>query len=81
LLAAWRDQPNPPPSPDILEEIDRQQRVVHVFVTWDEWADLDAQTRSEMIVEALQDVKGEEAVLDLSIAMGLTAAEAARLGR
>ena len=81
LVAAWREQDNPAPSPDILEETDGQQRVVHVFVTWDEWADLDAQTRSEMIVEALQEVKGEAAVLELTIAMGLTRAEAARLGR
>jgi hypothetical protein len=34
-----------------------------------------------MIVEALQEVKGEAAVLELTIAMGLTRAEAAQLGR
>lgn len=81
LVAAWREQENPAPSPDILEETDRQQRVVHVFVTWDEWRDIDAQTRSEMIVQALQEVKGEAAVLELTIAMGLTSDEASRLGR
>ena len=34
-----------------------------------------------MIVEAMQDVRGEASVLELSLAMGLTAEEAARLHR
>jgi hypothetical protein len=52
---------------------------VHVTVTWDAWADLDAQTRSEIIVDAFQEVKGEAAIVDLALAMGLTSAEADRL--
>jgi hypothetical protein len=79
LIDEWTGRsPGEGNAPDILEETDRQGRVVRVVVTWDEWADLDAQTRSEIIVEALQSAKGDEAVLDLALAMGLTVVEAAR---
>jgi hypothetical protein len=58
-----------------LEETDAQNRIIHVTVTWDEWSDLDAQTRSEMIVDALQGREGQAAVVELTLAMGLTHAE------
>jgi len=79
LVAEWNDQQSDPPRPDILQETDRNGNVVHVYVTWDEWADLDAQTRSELIVDALQKAKGDAAVLELTLAMGLTPEESARL--
>jgi hypothetical protein len=52
---------------------------MHVVVTWDAWADVDAQTRSEIIVDAFQAVKGQEAIANLTLAMGLTSGEAGRL--
>ncbi len=79
LLDEWSGRPGAAPLPDILEEKDALGRVVHVTVTWDDWGDLDAQTRSELIVDAFLAAKGEAAVVDLSLAMGLTGAEAARL--
>ena len=81
LVAEWSETGGSAPAPDIMEEEDAQGRVVHVIVTWDDWADLDAQTRSELIVEAFKEVKGEAAIIDLILAMGLTKAEAARLAR
>lgn len=81
LIDEWSGRPGPAPLPDILEEKDGRGRVVHVKVTWDEWADLDAQTRSELIVDAFQAVKGEPAIVDLTLAMGLTSGEAARLAK
>ncbi|HEY5962327.1 MAG TPA: hypothetical protein VIV60_37480 [Polyangiaceae bacterium] len=81
LVDEWSGRPGEEPLPDILEERDARSRVIHVTVTWDEWSDLDAQTRSELIVDALQAVKGEAAVVELTLAMGLTRAEAARLAR
>ena len=80
LVAEWRGLPSQAPVPDIEEETDARDGVVHVVVTWDEWEDLNAQTRSEMIVDAFQIVKGQAAVSDLTLAMGLTSAEAKRLG-
>jgi hypothetical protein len=82
LIAEWQrdpQQPAPSGAPDIVEETDARDRVLHVVVTWDEWADLDAQTRSEIIVDAFQAVKEPAAIDDLALAMGLTSAEAGRL--
>jgi hypothetical protein len=79
LVAEWRGEPGPAPVPDIEEETDTRDRVVHVVVTWDEWADLDAQTRSEIIVDAFQAVKGTDAAVDLTLATGLSSAEARRM--
>lgn len=81
LIDEWQGRSGVQPVPDILEETDSQNRIVHVTVTWDAWSDLDAQTRSEMIVDALQAVKGEAAVVELTLAIGLTHAEATRLTR
>jgi hypothetical protein len=79
LIVEWNSPGSPVgTAPDILEEKDHRGRLVNVLVTWDDWADLDAQTRSEMIVDALQAVRGKEAVLELALAMGLTKAEATR---
>ncbi len=81
LIAEWREEAaQAGAAPEIVEETNAAQKLVHVYVIWDDWADIDAQTRSEMIVDALQEVRGTAAVLDLSIAMGLTPAEAKRIG-
>jgi hypothetical protein len=82
LIAEWRrdpQQPAPAGAPDIEEETDARDQVLHVVVTWDEWADLDAQTRSEIIVDAFQAVKEAPAIANLTLAMGVTTAEAGRL--
>jgi hypothetical protein len=79
LVAEWRGDAGSPPAPDIDEETDARDRVMHVVVTWDAWSDVDAQTRSEIIVDAFQAVKGQEAITNLTLAMGLTSGEAGRL--
>jgi len=78
LIAEWRGESVEGDGPSILEETNAKGRVVHVIVTWDAWAAFDGLVRSEMIVDAFQAVRGEPAVVDLSLAMGLTRAEAAR---
>jgi hypothetical protein len=81
LAAEWRNPGDPGPgAPDILRETDTKGRVVHIYVTWDDWEDLDPQVRSEMIVDVFQEIEGESAVIDLTLAMGLTGQEARRLG-
>lgn len=81
LVAEWREEGGEAPNPDIEELANGQGRTTQVIVIWDAWADLDAQTRSEMIVDAFQAVRGADAIVDLSLAMGLTRAEATRLRR
>ena len=81
LVDEWLERGGTPPAPDINQETDAQGRLVNVVVSWDEWADLDAQTRSELIVDALREAKGVEAVQELALAMGITSAEGVRLAR
>ena len=81
LVDEWKGAPGAggPGSPDILEEADRHGRVLSVYVTWDDWAKLDDDSRSEMIFEAFQEAKGEDAAEYLAFAMGMTKAEAKRV--
>lgn len=80
LEAEWSGAETPEPRPDITEEIDRQSRVLRVRVVWDAWSDVPADVQSEMIVRALRQKHGEDAVLHLSIALGLTIREAKSAG-
>ncbi len=79
LVKEWR---NPQPGagqPVILEERDAAQRLVHVYVVWDEWQSLEADERAEVVLEACKEAKGSDVTLDVTVAMGLTPAEADRL--
>ncbi len=81
LIEEWQERGTVEPRPDIREELDRAgQHVVHVYVVWEEWQDLDHQRRSEVITDAFIEVKDEDAILYLTVAMGLTQAEAKRMG-
>jgi hypothetical protein len=78
LVAEWRNLDAQEPKPLIYQEEDDQGVVVHVYVVWDDWGDLDQLERSEIITEAyweVFDVKG----LALTVAMGLTPEEAKRM--
>ncbi|MDQ2730731.1 MAG: hypothetical protein M3Y56_03650, partial [Armatimonadota bacterium] len=52
---------------------------VHLYVIWSDWAELNQQERSEIIMEAFEDVNGLENVLNVTVAMGLTPVEAKRM--
>ena len=81
LTTEWREEKwnGTGTAPEIEEQTDKKGRVLRLIVVWNDWADLEAQKRSEMIVDAFKAVRGEGAIADLSIAMGLTTAEAERL--
>ncbi len=81
LLAEW-DNTNAtaPGAPEIREETDRAGNVVHVYVIWDEWRNLDQLQRSELITDAFISKYGEQAINHFTVAMGLTADEARRMG-
>ncbi len=65
--------------PVIIEEA-AHHRPVHLYVIWEDWSQLTLQERSEVIMEAYEDVKGLDKVLDVTVAMGLTKEEADRMG-
>ncbi len=60
-----------PPEPDPIKRL---------FVIWDDWAELDLKNRSEIIMNAFQSVYGLPTAAKVTIAMGLTSAEAERMG-
>jgi hypothetical protein len=66
-------------APNIIEE-QTPRGPIHVTVIWDEWRDLAAEQRGRIILDAYREALGEEKARTISIAMGLTPAEAMRLG-
>ena len=55
------------------------QNRVHITVIWDLWKKLSHQERSEIILDAYESWRGQGSAETISVAMGLTAAEADRL--
>ncbi len=78
LVAEWRSPNSAAAEPVILEERDRHGQVVHVYVVWSDWAHLNREQRGEVIMDAAEQVKPKDEVLNITIAMGLTPDEADR---
>ena len=66
--------------PLVFEEPPAPAPVTRIVVVWDDWASLTQQERSEIIMRAYERTKGEQAVLKIAVAMGITATEAQRMG-
>jgi hypothetical protein len=64
----------------IVEEGGQGGRPIHLYVIWNDWGGLTLRERSEIIMDAYKEVKGDQAVLNVSVAMGLKAEEAKRMG-
>jgi hypothetical protein len=79
LLAEWRNADSTAAQPVILEERGGSNQPIHIYVVWDDWASLSDVERSEVIVEAFEDRYGKDEALNMTVAMGLTTAEADRL--
>ncbi len=60
--------------------IERPGDRTHLFVVWDDWRKLSQQERSSLILRAYETSEGPNAAHEVSVAMGLTQEEAARLG-
>jgi len=69
-----------PEYPRIVEEDDRLSQNMHVYVLWDLWGSVSERERSEIILEAYEQARGKVEMLRVSVAMGLTPIEAARMG-
>lgn len=80
LVAEWqRAQDAEEPRPTIVEETDDSGNVVHVYVVWDAWANLEQEQRSAIITDAFWEAFGEKG-LALTVAMGLLPEEAEKMG-
>jgi hypothetical protein len=80
LVQEWR-HPNPAAQqPIILEETGGSGQPMHLYVIWDDWPPLGSIERSEVIMDAYEEVQGRAQSANVTVAMGLTPAEADRLG-
>src|SRR4051794_18800016 len=79
LATEWGTPNMTATEPAILEEKDARGELAHIYVVWSDWADLDRQTRGEIIMDAAERVKPKDEVLKITIAMGLTPNEADRM--
>ncbi|MDM8006497.1 MAG: hypothetical protein QUV05_10170 [Phycisphaerae bacterium] len=70
----------PPDDPQIIIKEIRHTNSIHVTVIWDRWADIDAEERGRLILDAIAKELGEAEMLRVSMALGVTKAEADRLG-
>jgi len=52
----------------------------HLYAIWAEWNDLSQSVRSRIILDSFEDAYGKEEAVKVTVAMGLTRAEADRLG-
>jgi hypothetical protein len=80
LVAEWHSSNSAAEQPLILEERDTPDKYIHVYVIWDEWAHLDQLQRGELVMEAFERRYGHAEANRVTVTMGLTSAEAHRLG-
>ena len=77
----FRNNPDPAAAqPVIIEESAGTSQPVHVYVIWDDWPPLGSIERSEVIMDAYEQVHGRGQTANVTVALGLTPAEADRLG-
>ena len=80
LVEEWRDPSEEAEEPVIIEETHAENLPTHLYVIWRAWGDLSQRDRSEIIMDAYEEVRGPDGALLVSVAMGLTPAEAERMG-
>ena len=80
LAADAPASPAAPNAPDI-EEYEQRGNYLQVQVTWDDrdWAKLNPEARGRVIMDAYEAARPIEDVLRITVALGLTHAEAERL--
>ncbi len=70
------DKPEgPPDEPEVQIEKIRFSDNLHVTVIWDKWKDVGLEERGRMILAAMGEAWGEQEMLRVTLAMGLTRAE------
>ncbi len=65
--------------PLIVTEGGTQQSPKHVYVVWEAWCEMGQRERSEIIMDAAEQVYERDAAMEITVAMGLTKEEARRM--
>ena len=80
LYQEWRSPQEDPNAPLIIEEApSAQANVNHLYVIWEDWADVTPLERSTVILQAYERYRGRDVAEAVTLAMGLTSTEAERL--
>lgn len=81
LVAAWRSNNASAAAPVIIID-DQQARggFIRLWVVWDDWDGLDVRERSEIIMDAHEQVNPNATTPPVVSALGLTRKEADRMG-
>ena len=80
LVAEWRATNSSNTQPIIIEDSGRANQPMRVYVVWNEWEALSGIERSEIIMDAFEKRYGPDRAVNVTVAMGLTTAEADRMG-
>ncbi len=73
------EQPDPHVQPVVISEAQDNGSITKLSVIWDTWEDLSQQERSEVIMSSWTVAKGLQEAAKISVALGLTSAEAERI--
>src|SRR5438105_339620 len=76
LVAEWRPPEPAAHQPIIMEGAAGQNQPVHLYVIWDDWTPLGSIERSEVIMDAFEQIQGRAGPNNVTVAMGLTPVEA-----
>jgi hypothetical protein len=72
---------NPTNNPEPVIVIERPHpTTTHLFVIWSLFDGLEQVVRSRIVLDAFEEVRGEREALNVTVSMGLTPAEASRMG-
>ena len=77
LVAEWKD-PRENGQPLIVQE-GGNGIPTHIYVIWDDWSELNQTERSEIIMDACEEIYGVQESLQVTVALGLTKPEAERM--
>jgi len=80
IVRHLKDEPDLPELPRIVEETVTLSPALRVYVLWDQWDSVRDVERSEIILQAYDQARGRAAMLQISVASGVTPAEALQLG-
>lgn len=80
LVQEWSKIRSTAAQPIILEDRGRGKQPVRIYVVWDDWNELSGIERSEIIMDAFEEVHGESEAVNVTVAMGLTPLEADHMG-
>ena len=78
-LTAELTRPQASGEPDIVIERPNPS-TTHLYVIWSKWDDLEQMVRSRIILDSFAEARGDVEANKVTVAMGLTPAEAAKLG-